>query len=397
METKARGRRLLPLDGLWAFLVALVGIISFSLSYGTLTVNERVMFFLITVGYTLPTVIRRLHPNVSATVLIVVGVLRYFAFPSEFLPIDIALLLTIYAVVVYGISAMAVATISTALAGGIFIMVPLMISTPTRENLLGMLLLILLVFAVAAFALARRALRLQKEQFLREQEQRSRQIAAHEHAASIRERSHIARDMHDIVAHTLAVIVAQADGGRYAGRKDPDKAIETLERIAEMTRAALGDIRQIVSVLREPDDLDAPLTPQPVAQNLTELIEQVRLAGYPISFAEVGQRLPLPAGTGNALYRICQEALTNSMKHGGEHVSIAVTLEWRARTVILSIVDDGRGASAPDDGHGNGIIGMTERATAFGGTLEAGPRSGGGFRVNVVIPVRGAGERSAQL
>lgn len=135
-----------------------------------------------------------------------------------------------------------------------------------------------------------------------------------------------------------------------------------------MSRAALADIRSIVGVLREPNDNGAALRPQPVSHDITTLITQVKESGYDISFIQMGAVASLPAGIGNMLYRICQESITNSMKHGGPKISIVVKLQWHEDRVTLSVIDNGRGASVPNDGRGHGIIGMTERAELFGGT-----------------------------
>lgn len=192
--------------------------------------------------------------------------------------------------------------------------------------------------------------------------------------------------MHDIVAHTLSVVIAQADGGRYAARSNPDAAERALIVIADMSRAALGDIRSIIGVLRDPDDPSAPLAPEPVDSDLTALMDQVRGSGHRVSFVQTGHARPLPVGAGNALYRICQEALTNSLKHAGPHAQLTVALHWRPAEVILDVTDNGRGAAAVNDGKGHGLVGMNERAAIFGGTVVAGPRQGGGFKVTATIP-----------
>lgn len=148
-------------------------------------------------------------------------------------------------------------------------------------------------------------------------------------------------------------------------------------------------------MLRDPEEIDAPLAPEPVDADLLQLVEQVRSAGHEVALVTTGSQRPLPVGVGKALYRICQEALTNSLKHAGPDAAITVSLHWRPAEVVLDISDNGRGAATFNDGKGHGIIGMTERAAVFGGTVVSGPRSSGGFRVTATIPT--PGERNSHV
>ncbi|WP_246465172.1 sensor histidine kinase [Ruania alkalisoli] len=203
------------------------------------------------------------------------------------------------------------------------------------------------------------------------------------------ERARIAREMHDIVAHSLSVVIAQADGGRYAAAHDPEAATKALTTISETGRAALADMRKILGVLRS-DQADGPLTPQPESQDLESLVEQVRDAGLAVSLVRMGQSRPLPPGAGLTVYRIVQESLTNILKHAGPDAHATVLVQWQHANLVLQIDDDGRGAAAGSDGAGQGLLGMRERAGMLGGTLSAGPRPGGGFRVRAEIPVPAA-------
>ncbi|QDC26713.1 sensor histidine kinase [Georgenia yuyongxinii] len=203
------------------------------------------------------------------------------------------------------------------------------------------------------------------------------------------ERTRIAREMHDVVGHTLSVVIAQADGGRYAARTDTDAAERALTTIAEMGRDALADIRRILGVLRDGDSAESTaLLPQPVDADLDALVEHVRSSGAAVSTVRVGTARPLPPGAGLTIYRICQEALTNALKHAGPSARITVLLQWQQPgTLVLQVDDDGRGAAARGDGHGQGLVGMRERAALFGGSVSAGPRPGGGFRVRAQLPL----------
>ena len=209
--------------------------------------------------------------------------------------------------------------------------------------------------------------------------------------AAADERSHIAREMHDIVAHSLSVMIAQADGARYAGAADPAVATTTLGTIAETGRASLREMRRLLGVLRHDDD--APTRPLPTLADLPDLVATVRQAGLDVTLAHVGTpRRQLPAGAELTVYRVVQESLTNVLKHAGPRASATVQLTWTARGLETAIDDDGRGAATdnPADGTGNGsgqgIRGMAERLKLYDGTVEAAPRTGGGFRVLASIP-----------
>jgi len=223
-------------------------------------------------------------------------------------------------------------------------------------------------------AIADRARRLEQEQ---EQE---RALAAAD------ERRRIAREMHDVVAHSLSVIIAQADGGRYAAQADPEVAARTLGTIAKTGRSALQEMRSLLGVLRASDDEAAPTAPAPDLRAIPELVRNTRAAGLGLEFEERGTPLrALPPGAELAAYRAAQESVTNVLKHAGPGATASLVLTWTARGLGLSVTDSGRGA-APGDGRGRGQDGMRERAALYGGTATFGPRAGGGYAVNVFLP-----------
>lgn len=214
--------------------------------------------------------------------------------------------------------------------------------------------------------------------------------AAHDRArerelASAAERTRIARDMHDVVAHTLSVVVAQADGGRFAATDRPEAAVESLQTISAVSREALTEMRALLGILREGGDA-AALSPQPSLADIPGLVAQVRERGLDVSYVTTGTPRPLPIGAGLVAYRIVQESLSNVLAHAGPRVQAYVQLEWNTSSLGISVMDDGRGAAARDDGQGLGIVGMRERAQLFGGTLVARPRTGGGFEVTARLP-----------
>jgi signal transduction histidine kinase len=202
-----------------------------------------------------------------------------------------------------------------------------------------------------------------------------REAAQQVELAALDERARIAREMHDVVAHGLTVMVVQADGARYAAAQDPAAAERALEAIADAGRDALADMRRLLGLLRSDDTGTAP------APRLAEVADLVT----DVSADLQGLDTEVPPAVALTAYRVVQESLTNVRKHAGPaaraHVSVRVQDDVR-----ITVEDDGRGAAAPDDGHGHGLKGMRERVAVHAGELEAGPRPGGGFRVSARIP-----------
>ncbi|ETK33902.1 sensor histidine kinase [Microbispora sp. ATCC PTA-5024] len=206
--------------------------------------------------------------------------------------------------------------------------------------------------------------------------------------AASAERARIARELHDVVAHNVSVMVVQADGAAYAMDTDPDQTRRALHAISATGRQALAEMRRLVGVLRQ--DAGSPAeeyAPQPGVAQLAELVKQVTESGLPIEFAVSGTPRDLPEGEQLAIYRIVQEALTNTLKHGGPGARARVDVRFAGGQVELRIRDDGRGAAAPRLEGGHGLIGMRERVAMYGGVVEAAPSPGGGFQVVARIPV----------
>ncbi|REE97946.1 sensor histidine kinase [Thermomonospora umbrina] len=201
------------------------------------------------------------------------------------------------------------------------------------------------------------------------------------------ERARIARELHDVVAHNVSVIVVQADGASFAIETDTERAKRALETISSTGRLALAEMRRLLGVLREGDD-GGTYAPQPGVEQLTDLVEQIRGAGLPLDFLVDGVPAELPPGLQLTVFRIVQEALTNTLKHGGPGVSARVRLHYGDEAIEVTITDDGRGAAAADDGLGHGLAGMRERASVYGGDVRAGPRAGGGYVVVARLPIR---------
>jgi signal transduction histidine kinase len=205
--------------------------------------------------------------------------------------------------------------------------------------------------------------------------------------AAAAERARIAREMHDIVAHNLSVIIALADGAGYAMSASPQRAGEAIERVSATGRQALLEMRRLLGVLRE-DETSQPLAPQPRLDRLDELLAQVHAAGIPVTMDLAGDPRELPEGIQLTVFRVAQEALTNTLKHAARPTSAHLALRCEARSVELEVTDTGAGSGQTDPaaslaGSGRGLSGMRERAAAYGGKLDAGPAPDGGWRVHL--------------
>ncbi|MCL7497554.1 sensor histidine kinase [Streptomyces decoyicus] len=209
------------------------------------------------------------------------------------------------------------------------------------------------------------------------------------------ERARIARELHDVVAHNVSVMVVQADGAAYVLDAAPEQTRQALETISGTGRQALAEMRRLLGVLRTGEQPESgEYVPQPGVEQLSDLMEQVRGAGLHVDFQVEGEPRELPSSVELTAYRIVQEALTNTRKHGGPDVAATVRLAYKEDDLDLLVEDDGRGAQRElyedggADGLGHGLIGMRERVGMVGGTLAAGPRPGGGFRVSAVLPLK---------
>ncbi len=198
------------------------------------------------------------------------------------------------------------------------------------------------------------------------------------------ERTRIAREMHDVVAHSISVMIALSDGASAALRRSPDLSRTALDELSATGRSALAEMRRVLGVL---DDDGAPLAPQPGSHDLAALVERFRTAGLPVEDHGLGTALPAEATLQIAVHRVVAEALTNALRHahGTPHVRLCLT---RTPTAVeVEVLDDGpRGPVPHAGGSGRGLIGMRERAAVYGGTVEAGPRTEGGWRVHVTLP-----------
>jgi signal transduction histidine kinase len=261
--------------------------------------------------------------------------------------------------------------------------------TPGRETsaTFGAIIVAMLsvgIWGLGAYAQTQRRYRRELEERAasaeREREQLAR-IAVHE------ERASIARELHDIVAHSVSVMLVGVRGARDVLRTAPDAADDTLARVERSGEQSLAELRRILALLREPQQT-AESHPQPSLAELDELVASYRTAGLPARLEVIGEPMPLPSGVELSIYRIVQEALTNALKHS-DPTNVTVTLAFRDSRLELEVVDDGTTATPDAATAGHGLIGMRERLALLGGELEIGPREGGGFRVAARLPVGG--------
>ncbi|MFD9456487.1 sensor histidine kinase [Streptomyces sp. NPDC059985] len=224
-----------------------------------------------------------------------------------------------------------------------------------------------------------------------ERAERTREEEARRRVAE--ERLRIARDLHDVVAHHIALVNVQAGVAAHVMDRRPDQAKEALAHVREASRSALNELRATVGLLRQSGDPEAPTEPAPGLAVLDELLDTFRNAGLPVEvFVELGrERAALPSAVDLAAYRVIQEALTNVRKHAGPGTRAEVSVVRVGASVEVTVLDDGGDGAdpspEPSDPHGgHGLLGMRERAVALGGSCFAGPRFGGGYRVHAILP-----------
>jgi signal transduction histidine kinase len=198
--------------------------------------------------------------------------------------------------------------------------------------------------------------------------------------ATAAERSRIAREMHDIVSHSLTVMITLADGSARVEGTAPERSADTMRLVADTGRGALADMRRLLGVLRDDGADGAAREPQPGISELGELVETFRAAGLPVRITVAGTP-PSDVGQQLTIFRVVQEGLTNVLRYASSATSVAVTIAFRADTVVVTVDDDATLHDVPAQGSGRGLIGLRERVGLYGGTLEAGPRPGGGWRV----------------
>ncbi|MEV0975188.1 sensor histidine kinase [Microtetraspora glauca] len=289
-----------------------------------------------------------------------------------------------YATVVYGSAAPGIAGAGASVAAVVLVgtnALPGSQRGPTSDGWMGSvaMALIVAVAGVAGYAVrTRRA-------YVAELEERAARLEREEGERAARavadERLRIARELHDVIGHSISLIAVQSEAAGRSIRTNPVAVPGFLTTISASSREALAEMRRVLAVLR-PDGDDGDLEPQPGLDALPELVARVQAAGLPVRL-DLEPRA-LPSGVGLAVYRIVQEALTNTLKHAGPataHVTVART----DSAVIVTVLDDGRGPDGPAPAAAHGLVGMRERAAMYDGTLHAGPGPHGGFEIRAVL------------
>jgi signal transduction histidine kinase len=250
---------------------------------------------------------------------------------------------------------------------------------------LVVLLALALAYALGEAARGRTAHLRTLEQRAADLEREQRQRVA---LAAAAERARIGRDLHDVIAHSLSVIVAQGHAALAAQHRHPERTTQAIRDLVTVGRDSLAEMRRLVGAFGpDPDARDRLVSPIGVAA-LPTLIERVRAAGVPVQFTHDGTPVDLPASVDLSVYRIVQEALTNTLKHAGAGAQVRVHLATGPAHIDVEVTDDGAGPSAdPAAGHGNGLRGIAERVNLLGGTLTVGPNPAGGFLVRTRLPV----------
>ena len=409
------------------------GVLATVLAFGGLATAfglHRYIMVPVTLALTAPVVFRRTHPVGAFAAVIAVGALQV-AFLLRPAPPDLAIVVMLYTVAAYTDRRVSVTGLAICLLGSAAEVAELHPHL-VRSSLPNWMLMGSILFAgpcLIAWVLGD-SMRYRRAYYANLEGRAARlerDRDAQAKIAATAERARIARELHDVVAHNVSVMVVQADGAAYALRTDPGRAREALAAISATGRQALTEMRVLLGVLRKNDEADlavtaavagpagaaglasaagpsgaagagrplsdqaaktstADLAPMPGIGQLDELLEQARAAGLPVTCTVEGEPRPLPDGTALAAYRIIQESLTNSRKHAGPWARANVLLRYAPDAVEVLVTDNGLGGAAASDGAGHGLTGMRERAALYGGSVQAGPRPTGGFQVTALLP-----------
>jgi signal transduction histidine kinase len=411
------------LDAIKALLLVLLFMILESgTSYQAFLVPQNEQTVIVwTLVYAIPLAVRRTHADAGALIFVLLAALQ-IVFGPVLIIVDLMAPVMLYSAIVYGKRQRALRYILIALAMGVLtaglnaiathhppFLAPASsangdgLSSYATWDAVGLMVPIeVLLLSAAAMGYWRRARRNQLALLHERNLALERGQQEESHIAALAERSRIARDMHDVVAHTLSIIIVQADGGRYAGANDPDIALTTMHTIRDEANHALSSMNGLLGTLGEDEALKRQKQHSITAEysSIDALVHQAQAASRNALTIErtvhgTPPRSFLNGQLSEALFRTVQEALSNVRKYAGQGVHVDIVEWWSAQGVTLTITDDGQGAHASADGHrpGYGLIGMNERITSLGGTLQAGPRGASredpthGFSLTAAIPL----------
>jgi signal transduction histidine kinase len=370
-----------------AFDLLLAG--GLTMFFGFLSLAQARFAGILALGMLVPLIWRRTHPELVFFGVSSVAVLQWLI-GANLMAGNIGLLVALYAISVYGEVRFSRIALGVGGLGVLMAVARYYDNADWRQQITMMVALGALVFGVWASGERRRTRGLYVAQLEERAAQLERNRDREAALAVSNERTRIAREIHDVVAHGLSIMIVQADGGLYAADASPVQAKKALATIGDTGRASLTEMRKMLGLLKQdtqPDlDPNQP-RPQPGISSLPELIENVRQAGLDVEYSVSGQPRDLPALLGLTAYRIVQEGLTNTLKHAGPGARTCVALDYGREMLTVVVIDDGRGAAvAPSTDPGHGLVGMRQRASISGGTVNAGPKAGGGYEVVARLP-----------
>lgn len=369
-----------------AFDLLLAG--SLCMVFGFLSLAQAHFGGLLSFGMLVPLIWRRTHPELVFFAVCSVAALQWLI-GIELQLGNIGLLVALYAITVYGDVRLSRVALAIGGLGVLMATSRYWAGSDWKQQVTTMGGLAAVVFGVWAFGERRRTRGLYVAQLEERAAQLERDRDRESKLAVSNERTRIAREIHDVVAHGLSIMIVQADGGLYAADQSPEAAKKALATIGDTGRTSLTEMRKMLGLLKQDErDLDPNQPrPQPGVSSLPELIENVRDAGLAVEYQVTGQPRELPALLGLTAYRIVQEGLTNTLKHAGPGARTSVLLDFGREMLTVVVTDDGRGAGvAPSVDPGHGLVGMRQRVSVSGGTVSAGPKTGGGYEVIARLP-----------
>ena len=326
---------------------------------------------------------RRTRPNVAGLVMISAWLTLNWGSAGDLEPLQVPLVAILFMAYAMG----AYTTARAAIAAPVILALGMLIIVTSFDQQVFTDYVFPTAFVMVAW-LAGRGLRMRARLTEELHEAAAQAQEAHElqlARAAAEERRRIAREMHDVVAHSVSVMVVQAGGARRILEHDPRRAVEAAAHIEDVGRAALTEMRRLLGMMHHGEE-DTGRAPQPTLRELDGLIARSRAAGLDVTLVVEGDPRPLPPGKDLAAYRVVQEALTNAIKHAGA-AQTSVTVRWEPSSLELAIVDKGGMAMNGSNGSGHGLVGMEERMRLYDGSLRAGPLTGGGFEVVAKMPL----------
>jgi signal transduction histidine kinase len=371
--SRLRRVRLDPVTFDWVLAALLTVGAELDIWLGSDVPEHRLAAALVACAIAPPIAVRRRYPALVGTTVPVISAFEHAFWNPQSISYPIATFCALYALAVWTPAR------SFALGSALIVAADIAPNLPSRGSVhyaVGFA-----VLEVGVMLLVRRVVgdRERRAQFA----ERERDMAARD--AVLEERARIARELHDVIAHHVSMIVLQAGAERRTLGDTSGQTRETLETIERSGRGALTEMRRLLGMLR--GDENEPLAPQPRLDDVSNLVEQLREAGLPVELHIDGERRELAAGIELSAYRIIQEALTNALKHGGD-ARASVHMHYSANALELEIIDDGTGTASQPSHGGHGLVGMRERVALYGGCLDASSRPSGGFVVRVRLPIQ---------